>query len=144
MGRPDGVWSMKSDRRLGYECKMTFKNGVPVGKRVFWDDIYGNVTEVYNEEGLLISYTENGKGWKYKDGVVIPLEISKEESKSIHPFFLLDGEDDDFYFAHGGELYSWLKIYPYMASDEKPIVKMFRVKDGEDWEFIEDIGSPNY
>ncbi len=142
MGRPDGVWSMKSDRKLGYECNMTFKNGIPVGKRVYWDGINGNVSETYDNDGLLIGYVENGEGWKYKDGIEIPMEIKKKGTR--RPFFLLDGEDDNGYFAHAGELYSWLKSYPYGSSDETIEFDMYKVNDNDDLDFLEFVGSPEY
>ncbi len=142
MGRPDGEWSIKSDRKLGYECNMTFKNGIPVGKRAYWDGINGNVTEKYDDDGLLTGCFENGEGWQYKDGIEIPMEIKRYGAR--RPFFLLEGEDDNAYFAHAGELYTWLKIYPYGASDETISFDMYSVADNEDLDFLEFVGSPEY
>lgn len=139
MGRPDGVWTIKSDKRLGSDATITFNNGLPVGKY-----IRKNSIEIFDKNGLLIEDIQNnGDGWKYKVDSELLLENNKNDG--IRLFFYLLGEDDEDYFAHAGELYTWLLAYPYGASDERTIYDYTVLNNDDlDLDFIEFVGSEEY
>ena len=145
-GRPDGHWSIKSTMRGGFESEMNFDNGIPKGEIRSYEYFWGPRVDVFDEKGFLIQHEENGNhginGWKYSNPDSIPLDVRVGIPASR--YFTSDGVDDN-YYAKGCEMFKWIQIYPYMSSEDTPILEGKEVHhknydEREDIEFKEFYG----
>lgn len=123
-GRPDGHWTIKSTMRGGFESELNFNQGKPVGEIESNEYFWGMRKDGFDNDGFLIMHEEIGNhginGWKYTNPEEVPLDI-----KTVIPasrFFTSDGVDDN-YYAKGCEMFKWIQIYPYMASEDTPIME---------------------
>lgn len=123
-GRPDGRWSIKSTMRGGFESEMNFDKGIPKGEIRSYEYFWGPRVDVFDEKGFLIQHEENGNhginGWKYSNPDSIPLDVRVRIPASR--YFTSDGVDDN-YYAKGCEMFKWIQIYPYMSSEDTPILE---------------------